>query len=168
MGHARAEIDARAKVHTLAVAPLRLLVLSRNASLYSTSRLVLAARARGHEVTVADPLDFQIVVSRGRPAMFVGDRLLDFRASYPHELDTGGANFDILYRDLNPDDYELEYHSQRYAREDVNRKDSVQHYELIDHGTWYHMCASTHDQLVGDGQFKLAYTKGYLDARVQS
>ena len=31
---------------------MRLLVLSRNASLYSTSRLVLAARARGHEVTV--------------------------------------------------------------------------------------------------------------------
>jgi ribosomal protein S6--L-glutamate ligase len=51
---------------------MRLLVLSRNATLYSTSRLVLAARARGHEVTVADPLDFHIVVSRGRPAMFLG------------------------------------------------------------------------------------------------
>ena len=55
---------------------MRLLVLSRNAGLYSTSRLVLAARARGHDVTVADPLDFQIVISRGRPAMFLGDRLL--------------------------------------------------------------------------------------------
>jgi ribosomal protein S6--L-glutamate ligase len=55
---------------------MRLLVLSRNATLYSTSRLVLAARARGHEVTVADPLDFQIVISRGHPAMFAGDRLL--------------------------------------------------------------------------------------------
>ena len=55
---------------------MRLLVLSRNASLYSTSRLVLAARARGHEVTVADPLHFQVVISRGRPAMFLGDRLL--------------------------------------------------------------------------------------------
>jgi ribosomal protein S6--L-glutamate ligase len=52
---------------------LRILVLSRNASLYSTSRLVLAARARGHEVTVADPLDFHLVVSRGRPSMFLGD-----------------------------------------------------------------------------------------------
>ena len=52
---------------------MRLLVLSRNATLYSTSRLVLAARARGHEVTVADPLDFHIVVSRGRPAMFLGN-----------------------------------------------------------------------------------------------
>jgi ribosomal protein S6--L-glutamate ligase len=53
---------------------VRLLVLSRNATLYSTSRLVLAARSRGHEVTVADPLDFHIVISRGRPSMFLGDR----------------------------------------------------------------------------------------------
>jgi ribosomal protein S6--L-glutamate ligase len=52
---------------------MRLLILSRNSSLYSTSRLVLAARARGHEVTVADPLDFHIVISRGRPSMFLGD-----------------------------------------------------------------------------------------------
>jgi len=55
---------------------VHLLVLSRNAGLYSTSRLVLAARARDHHVIVADPLDIQIVISRGRPAMFVGDRLL--------------------------------------------------------------------------------------------
>src|SRR5215471_9188544 len=55
---------------------MRLLLLSRNANLYSTSRLVLAARSRGHEVSVADPLHFQVVISRGRPAMFLGDRLL--------------------------------------------------------------------------------------------
>jgi ribosomal protein S6--L-glutamate ligase len=53
---------------------MRLLILSRSATLYSTSRLVLAARSRGHEVTVADPLDFHIVVSRARPSMFLGDR----------------------------------------------------------------------------------------------
>ncbi len=51
---------------------MRLLILSRSATLYSTSRLVLAARARGHEVTVADPLDFHVVVSRGRPSMYLG------------------------------------------------------------------------------------------------
>jgi ribosomal protein S6--L-glutamate ligase len=50
---------------------MRILVLSRNASLYSTSRIVLAARARGHEVNVIDPLDFQIVVSRRRPALYL-------------------------------------------------------------------------------------------------
>jgi ribosomal protein S6--L-glutamate ligase len=53
---------------------MHLLILSRNAKLYSTSRLVLAARARGHEVTVADPLDFQIVISRGKPTLYYGDR----------------------------------------------------------------------------------------------
>jgi len=97
---------------------------------------------------------------------FVGDRVLDFRASYPYELDTGGANYDILYKDLVPELYEIEHHSARFAREDVNRKDSVQHYETIDKGKWYHMCASSHDQLAGDGLYKLAYTKGYLDARL--
>lgn len=51
---------------------MRILVVSRNASLYSTSRLVLAARGRGHEVSVIDPLEFQIVVSRGRPSLLVG------------------------------------------------------------------------------------------------
>jgi ribosomal protein S6--L-glutamate ligase len=51
---------------------MRILVLSRNASLYSTSRLVLAARARRHTVTVLDPLDFQIVVSRNKPSMLRG------------------------------------------------------------------------------------------------
>lgn len=51
---------------------MRVLVLSRNASLYSTSRIALAARSRGHEVKVIDPLDFQIVVARGRPTLLVG------------------------------------------------------------------------------------------------
>src|SRR5579859_4987219 len=51
---------------------MRLLVLSRNATLYSTSRLVLAARSRGHEVTVADPLDFRIVISQRRPSLYLG------------------------------------------------------------------------------------------------
>jgi ribosomal protein S6--L-glutamate ligase len=53
---------------------MRILVLSRNASLYSTSRLVLAARARGHEVMVCDPLDFQVAVSRGKASLYYGDR----------------------------------------------------------------------------------------------
>lgn len=51
---------------------MRILVLSRNASLYSTSRIALAGRARGHDISVIDPLDFQIVVSRGRPSLLVG------------------------------------------------------------------------------------------------
>jgi len=50
---------------------MRLLLLSRSATLYSTSRLVLAARSRGHQVSVVDPLDLRIVISRGRPSLFL-------------------------------------------------------------------------------------------------
>ena len=50
---------------------MRIIVLSRSPSLYSTSRLTLAARARGHQVTVVDPLEVQIVVRTGRPSLFV-------------------------------------------------------------------------------------------------
>jgi ribosomal protein S6--L-glutamate ligase len=51
---------------------MRMLVLSRNASLYSTSRVVITSRARGHDVDVIDPLDFQIVVSKGLASLLVG------------------------------------------------------------------------------------------------
>ena len=34
---------------------------------------MLAARARDHEVIVADPLDFHIVVQKGRPSLYLGD-----------------------------------------------------------------------------------------------
>lgn len=56
---------------------MRILVLSRNASLYSTSRIVLAGRARGHEVSVVDPLEFQIVVSRRRPVLYRAGELME-------------------------------------------------------------------------------------------
>lgn len=39
---------------------MRILILSRNASLYSTERLVETAERRGHEVIVRDPLKFTI------------------------------------------------------------------------------------------------------------
>jgi len=55
---------------------MRILVLSRNASLYSTSRLVLAARARQHDVMVIDPLEFQIVVSRGCPSLLLAGQAI--------------------------------------------------------------------------------------------
>lgn len=50
---------------------MHIVILSRSPSLYSTSRLTLAARARGHHVRVIDPLEVQIVVRSGRPALFV-------------------------------------------------------------------------------------------------
>ncbi len=48
---------------------MRIVVLSRNAALYSTSRLVLAGRARGHVVDVIDPLDLELVVAAQAPAL---------------------------------------------------------------------------------------------------
>lgn len=53
---------------------MNVVILSRNAQLYSTSRLVLAGRARGHDVRVVDPLDLQLVISKGRPLLFSGDQ----------------------------------------------------------------------------------------------
>ncbi|MFP6684789.1 MAG: RimK family alpha-L-glutamate ligase, partial [Polyangiaceae bacterium] len=55
---------------------MRIAVLSRNAALYSTSRLVLAAQARGHEVRVLDPMQLSIVVGRRmEPPYFRGEPL---------------------------------------------------------------------------------------------
>jgi ribosomal protein S6--L-glutamate ligase len=49
---------------------MRLAILSRNESLYSTRALVEAGRRRGHEVRVLDTLQFDIRVSRRNPELF--------------------------------------------------------------------------------------------------
>jgi ribosomal protein S6--L-glutamate ligase len=49
---------------------MRLVILSRNESLYSTRVLVEAARERGHRVDVLDTLQFDIRVSRQNPELF--------------------------------------------------------------------------------------------------
>jgi ribosomal protein S6--L-glutamate ligase len=59
---------------------MRILILSRSATLHSTTRLVLAARARGHEVDVADVLQFYLCVKRGRPEIY-------FRGAPPPRYD---------------------------------------------------------------------------------
>lgn len=63
---------------------MRIALLSRNAALYSTSRLVLAARARGHRVDVIDPLDLQMVVAAGRPRLcYAGGKLPRYDVAVP-------------------------------------------------------------------------------------
>ncbi len=62
---------------------------------------------------------------------FVKDIALDFRASHKYQLDTGAANYDLLYKSYDSKDYDLHLITYRYAENDVNRKDSVQHYEII-------------------------------------
>jgi ribosomal protein S6--L-glutamate ligase len=49
---------------------MRLVILSRRESLYSTRRLVEAGRKRGHQVDVLDTLQFDIQVSRQNPQLF--------------------------------------------------------------------------------------------------
>jgi hypothetical protein len=96
---------------------------------------------------------------------FVRDVPLDFRVSHKYALDTGGANYDVLYHRFSHENYRLGIRGVFYSGKeglDINRKDSVQHYEIIDE-RWYHMAASTHDQLAGDGEYKRIYTRGWLD-----
>ena len=49
---------------------MRLVILSRQATLYSTRVLVEAAQQRGHEVRVLDTLQFDIRVTRRSPELF--------------------------------------------------------------------------------------------------
>src|SRR5919205_3347584 len=49
---------------------MRIVILSRQASLYSTRALAEAARRRGHEVRVLDTLQFDIRVSKRNPELF--------------------------------------------------------------------------------------------------
>jgi ribosomal protein S6--L-glutamate ligase len=49
---------------------MRIVILSRQAALYSTQALVDAAKKRGHDVRVLDTLQFDIRVSRRNPELF--------------------------------------------------------------------------------------------------
>ncbi|TAN06201.1 MAG: 30S ribosomal protein S6--L-glutamate ligase [Rhodanobacteraceae bacterium] len=56
---------------------MKLAILSRNSRLYSTARLVAAARARGHRVRVLDPLRCYMRISRDGFAVHYGGRSLN-------------------------------------------------------------------------------------------
>lgn len=51
---------------------MRLLILSRRATLYSTRRLLEAAASLGHEGVVVDPLECWLVCGRREPAVYYG------------------------------------------------------------------------------------------------
>jgi len=53
---------------------LRIAILSRNARLYSTRRLVEAARVRGHRAQVLDTLRCNMLLARGEPRLFYRGR----------------------------------------------------------------------------------------------
>jgi len=49
---------------------MRIAILSRNRSLYSTRRLIEAAENRGHEVKVFDHLKCSVLIEEGKPGIF--------------------------------------------------------------------------------------------------
>src|SRR5437764_10485422 len=51
---------------------MRIVILSRNETLYSTRVLAEAALERGHSVRILDTLQFDIRVSKGKPELFYG------------------------------------------------------------------------------------------------
>jgi len=52
---------------------MKIAILSRGPDLYSTRRLQTACRARGHDVTVFDPLQFSIHVEQSKPHLHYGE-----------------------------------------------------------------------------------------------
>jgi ribosomal protein S6--L-glutamate ligase len=63
---------------------MRIVVLSRNPKLYSTSRLVEAGQARGHEVIVLDHLKCNLVIEKKNPKIiYKGQEIKDVQAVIP-------------------------------------------------------------------------------------
>ncbi|MBX2846079.1 MAG: 30S ribosomal protein S6--L-glutamate ligase [Saprospiraceae bacterium] len=56
---------------------MRIAVLSRNKTLYSTRRIVQSAIKRGHQVLVIDPLKCNLVMEKNHPQVYYGDHRLD-------------------------------------------------------------------------------------------
>ncbi len=55
---------------------LKIVVLSRNANLYSTRRIVETIQQRGHEAEVINHAKCYVIMEKGRPQIFLGDREL--------------------------------------------------------------------------------------------
>jgi len=57
---------------------MNIVILSRNARLYSTERLVEEGEKRGHKVEVIDPLKCDIIIEKEKPSIYYKDRYLDY------------------------------------------------------------------------------------------
>lgn len=57
---------------------MNIIILSRNANLYSTNRLVEEGEARGHFIEVIDPLKCDIIIEKEKPTIYYKDRYLDY------------------------------------------------------------------------------------------
>lgn len=56
---------------------MNLRILSRNSNLYSTQRLIEAAKKRNHEVEVIDPLKCDLIIEKRNPSIFYKGRHLE-------------------------------------------------------------------------------------------
>jgi ribosomal protein S6--L-glutamate ligase len=56
---------------------MKVAILSRKPSLYSTRRLVESAKQRGHQVEVIDHSKCYMVMERENPAVYIGNRLIE-------------------------------------------------------------------------------------------
>lgn len=56
---------------------MKIAILSRNSSLYSTKRLVEAGKARGHEIEVIDTLKCYMDITSTKPMVYYNNRALD-------------------------------------------------------------------------------------------
>lgn len=57
---------------------MNIVILSRNANLYSTSRLVDEGEKRGHDIEVIDPLKCDIIIEKEKPTIYYNDGYLDY------------------------------------------------------------------------------------------
>ncbi|RAJ12155.1 30S ribosomal protein S6--L-glutamate ligase [Olleya aquimaris] len=57
---------------------MNIVILSRNANLYSTDRLVEEGENRGHKIEIIDPLKCDIIIEKEKPTIYYKDRYLDY------------------------------------------------------------------------------------------
>ncbi|MDW5289976.1 30S ribosomal protein S6--L-glutamate ligase [Formosa sp. PL04] len=57
---------------------MNIVILSRNAELYSTERLIVEGEKRGHKVEVVDPLKCDIIIEKEKPSIYYKNRYLDY------------------------------------------------------------------------------------------
>ena len=57
---------------------MNIVILSRNANLYSTRRLIAEGEDRGHDMEVIDPLKCDIIIEKEKPTIYYKDRYLDY------------------------------------------------------------------------------------------
>jgi len=57
---------------------MNIVILSRNAELYSTARLVTEGEKRGHIIEVIDPLKCDIIIEKEKPTIYYKNRYLDY------------------------------------------------------------------------------------------